>query len=1147
MRTSLGRTSCKCLVRVMMRGGSVNIWRARQQHYYFFPRSLSPPSPPPAPPPSFQCLICLFFSFSSPPFHLTTLSHCRVEEYNDLKRAKAQSEEELKFAQQKKKSFTAEKRQYKEQKEEAEKYDRLKVEKREIEASHMLWRCYYTERDISTIETEIETRIAKVRELTTSREVADKRQHDEKKKLAQHKKSGMQVQTASKKVDRNVQKLKPQLFKVTEEIKLQKGKMKKAAKGLEKSKEEEAAHKEEIEDLERSLKQAEKQATRHAEKQQTTTAKGVVLDSDQLAEYQGLKQQANDEAGTIKTELDQVMREQQVDIDSRDKLDRELKELRDQNARAEADEDKISGRIEKIASMVTRTEADIQTQDAEAQELQEELATAEARTDELKQELQGVDAQLREMKADRRESQRQRKMNEALESMKRNIPGVHGRIIDLCSPTQRKYNIPVTVIMGMNMDAIVVESNQVAVDCIQYLREHHAGTATFLPLDSMRVPEVNMQLRNVSATTRLVLDVIEYDPKFEKAVRYAVGNAVVCDTEQECKKLCYEKRVATKAVSLQGTVVKMSGPITGGMSGIENRAKRWEEADAEELKKQKSRCNQELKELYAVKKKRANLDNLLSQKKGFEQRLKFARADVAQQEGKLKTIQSNLEANRKQINKKTPKRDEAAKRVDKRMSKIEELTGRQNDINDGIFGDFCAKLGVNHIREYEGTTMQEQQAAHSKTMELSKHIADLKSQLDYERSRKPGLDAKRHQETVKDCTEAIAKQDTLRESLESEIAELEEELAGFAEKVGAHDDEANKIAATVKECRSRVSAYDKQLNEMQRGTTGFETQLDQLRSKRHDFLKRCKIDEIELPLASGSLDNLAEEEDINDAASGTAASSVAVDSMDTEAARGMHEREAEIELDYSSLDEDLLSLETTEDISDVDGQFKGKLLEIGAKMESMAPNLSAGKRLEGVADRLQESKDEFEEVQTKSRDATKAFSAIQSKRKALFDEAFAHIQKMIVPIYKQLTQSKKAQGGQAYLGLMNPEEPYLEGIKYNVMPPHKRFREMDQLSGGEKTVAALALLFAIHSFRQAPFFVLDEVDAALDNTNVHRVARYIAHETGQKDFQCIVISLKDTFFENADSLCGIYRDQAEDCSKCLTIDMTKYADIDAEA
>ena len=117
-------------------------------------------------------------------------------------------------------------------------------------------------------------------------------------------------------------------------------------------------------------------------------------------------------------------------------------------------------------------------------------------------------------------------------------------------------------------------------------------------------------------------------------------------------------------------------------------------------------------------------------------------------------------------------------------------------------------------------------------------------------------------------------------------------------------------------------------------------------------MKRCKIDEIELPLASGSLDDLAVDGEDGgtggggSVSGGTAASSVAVDSMDTEAARGMHEREAEIELDYSSLDEDLLSLDTTEDISDVDHQFKSKLQEIAAKMESMAPNLSAGKRLD---------------------------------------------------------------------------------------------------------------------------------------------------------------------------------------------------------
>jgi structural maintenance of chromosome 1 len=122
------------------------------------------------------------------------------------------------------------------------------------------------------------------------------------------------------------------------------------------------------------------------------------------------------------------------------------------------------------------------------------------------------------------------------------------------------------------------------------------------------------------------------------------------------------------------------------------------------------------------------------------------------------------------------------------------------------------------------------------------------------------------------------------------------------------------------------------------------------------------------------------------------------------------------------------------------------------------------------------------------------------------------------------------------------------------MPPMKRFRDMEQLSGGEKTVAALALLFAIHRFKScpltlpdvlikslsyqpSPFFVLDEVDAALDNTNVAKIANYIkAHASGT--FQFIVISLKGSLYERGHSLVGIYRDQDVNSSKTLTLDVS---------
>ncbi len=118
------------------------------------------------------------------------------------------------------------------------------------------------------------------------------------------------------------------------------------------------------------------------------------------------------------------------------------------------------------------------------------------------------------------------------------------------------------------------------------------------------------------------------------------------------------------------------------------------------------------------------------------------------------------------------------------------------------------------------------------------------------------------------------------------------------------------------------------------------------------------------------------------------------------------------------------------------------------------------------------------------------------------------------------------------------QDPFLGGVKYIASPPAKRFRQIERLSGGEQTIAALALLFSVHSFRPSPFYVMDEIDAALDNANVKKVADYIKKMS--KSFQCLVISLKDLFYSEADALVGIYRDREQDCSKSLTFDLSLY-------
>lgn len=195
-------------------------------------------------------------------------------------------------------------------------------------------------------------------------------------------------------------------------------------------------------------------------------------------------------------------------------------------------------------------------------------------------------------------------------------------------------------------------------------------------------------------------------------------------------------------------------------------------------------------------------------------------------------------------------------------------------------------------------------------------------------------------------------------------------------------------------------------------------------------------------------------------------------------------------------------------------------------------------RLDAVEERLKSTEKDFEDARRSAKKAKDDFTAVKEQRFELFNKAFTHISEQISHVYKDLTRSAAFPlGGQAYLDIEDSDAPYLSGIKYHAMPPLKRFRDMEHLSGGEKTMAALALLFAVHSYQPSPFFVLDEVDAALDNANVEKIRNYIREHAGP-GMQFVVISLKTGLFQGSESLVGVYRDQEANSSKTLTLDVS---------
>jgi structural maintenance of chromosome 1 len=385
-----------------------------------------------------------------------------------------------------------------------------------------------------------------------------------------------------------------------------------------------------------------------------------------------------------------------------------------------------------------------------------------------------------------------------------------------------------------------------------------------------------------------------------------------------------------------------------------------------------------------------------------------------------------------------------------------------------------------------------------------------------------------------------------RENAAAEVlAGIHEKIAELRKQDEAFEARTEELAAVHKEARRREAAVGKQLQDLLQVVGKTQSVLDQLRGRKHSLLKKCKVEGVQLPLLRGSLDAIDQDDGASaaGAAGGAPESrgtpSVESDSLASQVAQRIYAKEALLELDYTGLKVNLRALADPAEIELAHNKFLEEIDRLAQEMAAMEPNMKAGERLGGVEDRFEGSRSESLTTLRASEEAARAFQEVRQQRLEMFTNAYDHVLAEIDGVYKALTASPTYAGGTASISLENEEEPFLGGIRYHAMPPLKRFRDMEALSGGEKTVAALALLFALHSYRQAPFFVLDEIDDALDNTNVYKVARYIDQRTREAgtSFQCIVISLKGTFYENAASLVGVYREKSTNSSHVVTLDL----------
>ncbi|KAA0724484.1 Structural maintenance of chromosomes protein 1B [Triplophysa tibetana] len=1055
------------------------------------------------------------------------------EEYDVKLAALQKAKEDTQFHFNKKKAATAEKKQVYKDKTEAEKYQGLVDEVREHKLHLMLFQLFHNEKKIEALSESLRDKQMAASEQNSNLDIWEQTVKAQKK---EHGRLTRDVQRLEKEIRSQEQILnhqRPQYIKSKVNTSHHEHKLEEVRRTLQKNQTQHAKKEQELEELRREsveLERCWRACVKQMEEEEAQRGAGVQLDEAQIERYKELKELARKRTAILNQNAEKLHWEVQANSEKLQFDLRRKNEIQVDIKHSQAQQEDLSRRAEKLEEYVHTSKKTLEEQHQQEKDLVEVLERGRVRIKEVNAELAQVITELQNARLDSQETRRQQKRNEILESLRRLYPDtVYGRLVDLCQPIHKKYQLAVTKVFGKNMIAIVVTSAKVAHDCIRFLKEERAEPETFLPIDYIDVRPLNERLREVRGA-KMVVDVVQCAqnaPQLKRVVQYVCGNSLVCETLKEACRIAFDGPERLQTVALDGTMFRKSGVISGGAVDLSTKARRWEEKEMNKLRETKEHLTVELRDLLKQRRKEAELNQIRAQSQGIQTRLKYTSTELETIHKKqIPACQAEISRLGSELSYLEAEVEIQSQAIELKDNERKAIRDQNHQMEDVVFADFCAEIGVANIREYEQDYLKLQQELEKKRLQFESQRTRLSTQLDYEQTQleKYVTQMKRLEETIHKEKKTISslkeEEDRLMIAVEEtqfNILELNNQLVGKMSLVNDAKAQLEKNNKSLQE-KSRV------LVKLQKEVISAEAALEHLRLGKHNMLLACKIEGLPLKLLAGSLDDISDIE--------LDSESQSISTLD------IYEREAQIEFDYSALD---MTLKALTEESEVEAELEKLKEEVSSLecliMASRAPNLKALEKMREVKDSFHEVMDAFKNSTHNTKTCSQEFEQVKTKRFNLFSQCFEHISVVIDQIYKRLCRNTSAQ---AILSAENPNEPYLGGINYNCVAPGKRFMAMDNLSGGEKCIAALALVFAIHSFRPAPFFVLDEVDAALDNTNIGKVTGFF-REMSSGSCQIIVISLKEEFYSRADALIGVYS-LFDECmySRLLTLDLTPY-------
>ncbi|MCH5196039.1 MAG: chromosome segregation protein SMC [Oscillospiraceae bacterium] len=645
------------------------------------------------------------------------------------------------------------------------------------------------------------------------------------------------------------------------------------------------------------------------------------------------------------------------------------------------------------------------------------------------------------------------------------LSGIHGIVADVLT-VPKKYVTAVETVLQPVMQNIIVDNEQTAERCINFLKETKAGRATFYPLTSMKGRSLNEQgLRNEIGFEGIASELVEFDPTYRDIIGNLLGTTAVVDDISTAtvigKKYGYKFRIVT----LDGQVVNAGGSFTGGSQiskgGIISRK---QETDA---------LYSEIKTLSeSEKEKRAEFEK--------------ARAEYAKYSIELEGMQDRIrELEREDIS--------TGAEISRVVGLIEQLTA-QKKTSDNTLRGFDEQ--ISRLNE----TIS---GAKEKIDEISKKIELLEKEHSAQ-SEQRGI-AENKMRSLYDSISALNmdKMSAMKDidALNAQIKNIEENRKTLLENSGGYKDLMAALDDSDREIREKIERLKREISAQSGELTDKNAEIESCVKEIEGFEQ--KINELHK--------NIAELNREKEKFTGTAAR--------------LEERRASIQNEYDRIVSLLFdSYELTVSQAEKEAKIPEDLPEAEAELKELTKritdlgsvNMASIEEYREVSERYEFQSAQLRDIENSKRDLEKLIEQLTADIKARFLASFEDINYHFKSIFTQIF----GPGSHAELELTNPDDVLNSGIEIKAAPPGKVIKNLISLSGGEQTMVAITIYFAILMHRPTPFCMLDEVDAALDEVNVDKYIRYLNQFS--RSTQLMVITHRRGTIEGCSVLYGVF-------------------------